>query len=183
MLPADEVTVLFRKMAYIGKHTSTWEFWNSPTILNSFRVIGGERNTWRFFRDWIVVIAFAFIVLAWLTVTLTEERRKSEDRWFARLVLQWCSPANLNHSIMPDSAHGSLWPILHRHFQHVICALLLWPPFFSGSSIWRTTVRHDRKGKRNYPHSAEQSQVFGTIDMGILFTRTLQYIFPVSLRA
>ena len=26
LLAADDVTVLVRKMAYIGKHTSTWEF-------------------------------------------------------------------------------------------------------------------------------------------------------------
>ena len=34
---------------------------------------------------------------------------------------------------MPDSAHGSLWLILHWHFECVICALLMWLPFFSGA--------------------------------------------------
>ena len=33
---------------------------------------------------------------------------------------------------MPDSARGSLWLILHRHFERVIYALLMWPPFFFG---------------------------------------------------
>ena len=34
---------------------------------------------------------------------------------------------------MPDSAHGSLLLILHWHFERVICALLMWLPFFSGA--------------------------------------------------
>ena len=33
-----------------------------------------------FFRVWIAVIASAVIVLAWLTVTLTEERKKKESQ-------------------------------------------------------------------------------------------------------
>ena len=46
---------------------------------------------------------------------------------------------------MPDSAHGILRLILHRHFGCVICALLMWPPFFFQDHpyIWRTTIRYD----------------------------------------
>ena len=36
---------------------------------------------------------------------------------------------------MPDSAHGSLWLILHRHFECVISALLCGRHFFSGPSL------------------------------------------------
>ena len=36
---------------------------------------------------------------------------------------------------MPDNAHGSLWLILQWHVKHVICTLLMWPPFFSGPSL------------------------------------------------
>ena len=40
------LTVLFRKMAYRGKHIkSTREFWKSPTNLSSLSSIGGECNT------------------------------------------------------------------------------------------------------------------------------------------
>ena len=62
-----------------------------------------------FFRDFFVVIASAVIVLAWRTLTLTEERRKSEDRRFARfsdfagLVLQRCSPANLTVPLIVEA--------------------------------------------------------------------------------
>ena len=56
---------------------------------------------------------------------------------------------------MPDSAHGSLW---HRHFERVICVLLMWPPFFFRGHpyIWRTawyawTVNSvNRTHDRNY---------------------------------
>ena len=54
------------------KHMRVLEFADHSS---SLQAIGGECNTRWFmilFRDWIVVIASAVIVLAWLTVTLTE---------------------------------------------------------------------------------------------------------------
>ena len=62
-----------------------------------------------FFRDFFVLIASAVIVLAWRTVTLTEERRKSEDRRFVRfsdfagLLLQRCSPAHLTVPLLMEA--------------------------------------------------------------------------------
>ena len=45
MTPVDDVTVLFKKMAYRVKHITTREFWKSSTNLSSLRSIGGECNT------------------------------------------------------------------------------------------------------------------------------------------
>ena len=45
---------------------------------------------------------------------------------------------------MPDKAHGGRRLIQRRHFECVICALLMWPLFFLGHpNTWRTTVCHD----------------------------------------
>ena len=64
-----------------------------------------------FFRDFFVVIASAVIVLAWLTVTLTEERRKKESQKIDDLpVLATCqsgTSAMLSSTSNGPIAHGS----------------------------------------------------------------------------
>ena len=91
----------------------------------------------------IIVIAVAVILLlCWKVV------RKSEDRRFARcsdlpvwsfsdaLQQSWWSRYLWRHSTMPDMAHGGLWIVQRRHFEHVICAPFnMAAIFFSGSSL------------------------------------------------
>ena len=64
-----------------------------------------------FFRDFFVVIASAVIVLAWRTVTLTEERRKKESQKIDDLpVLATCrsgTSAMLSSTSNGPIAHGS----------------------------------------------------------------------------
>ena len=94
----------FNKMAYSSKckREVTWE---SPSSSSSFklRMIGGKCNTWWSFYIWIIAIASAVIVLAWLR--LKEERRK---KWFAGLLLQWCSPMKLMVPLLME-ALGNAW--------------------------------------------------------------------------
>ena len=121
---------LFRKMDK-GKHISTWEFWKSPTSPSSLRSIGGECNT-----RWFMIFfsrsnhcnSFNRIMLAWLTV-LTEKSQKIDDLPILATLPVWSDFNDASTSKGPI-AHGSLWLILHQHFERVICVLLMWPPFF-----------------------------------------------------
>ena len=109
-------------------------------------MISSECNTqWfmSFFRVWIVVIATAVIVLAWLT----------------GLVLQWCSPANLTvplpMEVLDNAWCGSWRPLTNLTQTFRVCHLCTFNVaaiFFRGHPyIWRTTVPHDiNHGKEVY---------------------------------
>ena len=77
-----------------------------------------------FFRVWIIVIVSAVVGLSWWR----KERKKSEDL----SILATCQSGTVRscwpwkHLIMPDMAHGG------RLTQSVICALVMWLPFFGG---------------------------------------------------
>ena len=65
------------------------------------------------FRDWIIVIALAVTVLAWLTVTLTEERKKERGQKIDNLpVLVTCRSGT---SAMLSSKFNG--PIAHERTQ------------------------------------------------------------------
>ena len=116
--------------------------------------------------DFCVVIASAVIVLAWLTVLTEEERKKSEDRRFARfsdfyrsgtsatftgLVLQQCSSAHLTVPLpmeaLSNACYGSWRPLTNLTETFQACHLRTFNVaaiFFLGHPYkWRTTVHHN----------------------------------------
>ena len=103
-----------------------------------------------FFCVWIVVIASAVVVLSrWRKGRRRRRRRRrrsqkiddlarfSDCRSGTLAMLSSKLTALLPMEVLDNAWYGSWKPLtdLCRHFERVICALLMWPPFFSGASL------------------------------------------------
>ena len=118
-----------------------------PVRVLSLRTMSSRYNSgWfmLFFCVWIVVTALAVVVLSrWRkgrrrrSQKIDDLARFSDCRSGTLAMLSSKLTVLLPMEVLDNAWYGSWKPLtdLCRHFERVICALLMWPPFFSGSSL------------------------------------------------
>ena len=111
----------------------------------SLRAISGECNTrWfmLFFHIWIIIVLFWWKLESQKRADLPilATCRSGTLEMLSSKVNQFC--CSWKH--MTDIRHRGHWLVKRRHFEHVICALLMWPPFlWDHLYLIHTIVCHD----------------------------------------
>ena len=171
-------TCYSNKMAYSTKYWH-WSAWESLKNSSSAKItISSECSTQWFmlvFRVWIVKIAIAIIMLAWL-----QKERKSKDRRFARssdlpvlyfsdvLRRSYWSCCPWKHSVMPDMVHGGF-----RQQTFQVCHLCTFKAaagrhfHTNDRCIWKYNIYRDVTSNRTYISSMQWVSLFTALQTWI----------------